>query len=190
VPSFHNVDIATKRTTEDVGFGYNIDSRWDLKFSAKHQTKDGTKLLNMLSLVSGTSAVTIPDLIDQTTDQYNVSLNYTGENLFFQAAYYGSVFRNNVGSMTWQNPFIQTPTFSTMSSAPSNEFHQFSLTGGTSFRHQQAGPHRIVCAQYAKRQLPAPMFGNSPLGVPVSSLNGHVDWTAFNAKYTAKPTKD
>jgi hypothetical protein len=161
VPSFHNVDIATKRTTEDVGFGYNIDSRWDLKFSAKHQTRDGTKLLNMLSLVNGTAAVTIPDLIDQTTDQYNVSLNYNGDNLFFQAAYYGSVFKNNVGSMTWQNPFIQTPTFSTMSSAPSNDQNDNFLAD----------------------------VGNSPLGLPVSSLNGHVDWTAFNAKFTAKPTK-
>jgi len=32
----------------------------------------------------------MPNLIDQTTNQYNASLNYTGEKLFMTAAYYGS----------------------------------------------------------------------------------------------------
>jgi MtrB/PioB family decaheme-associated outer membrane protein len=189
VPAFHNVDLATKRTTEDVGFNYNINSRWDIKASAKHQTRDGVKALNMLSLVSGTSAVTLPDLIDQTTDQYNVALNYTGENAFFQAAYYGSVFKNSVGSMTWQNPFIQTPTFSTMSSAPSNEFHQFSLTGGYKFSPTSK---LVLNASYGRGTQNDTFLadpGNSPLGVPVSSLNGRVDWTSFLAKFTARPTK-
>jgi MtrB/PioB family decaheme-associated outer membrane protein len=186
VPAFHNVDLATKRTTEDVGFNYNINSRWDIKASAKHQTRDGVKVL---SLVSGTSAVTLPDLIDQTTDQYNVALNYTGENAFFQAAYYGSVFKNSVGSMTWQNPFIQTPTFSTMSSAPSNEFHQFSLTGGYKFSPTSK---LVLNASYGRGTQNDTFLadpGNSPLGVPVSSLNGRVDWTSFLAKFTARPTK-
>ena len=38
----------------------------------------------------------LPDPIDQTTDQYNVSLTYTGEKAFMQVAYYGSVFRNDI----------------------------------------------------------------------------------------------
>ena len=189
VPAFQNVDLATKRTTEDVGFSYNINSRWDIKASAKHQTREGVKALNMLSLVSGTAAVTLPDLIDQTTDQYNVALNYTGENAFFQAAYYGSVFKNSVGSMTWQNPFIQTPTFSTMSSAPSNEFHQFSLTGGYKFSPTSK---LVLNASYGRGTQNDTFLadpGNSPLGVPVSSLNGRVDWTSFGAKFTARPAK-
>ena len=56
----------------------------------------------------GTSSVTLPDPIDQTHDQYNASLNYTGPKGFFTAAYYGSIFKNNGESVTWQNPFDPT----------------------------------------------------------------------------------
>jgi len=189
VPDFHNVDIGTKRTTYDGGFSYNIDPHWDFKVGASHQTRDGTKLMSMLSLAAGTSAVVLPDLINQTTDQYNVSLNYTDEKAFFQVAYYGSVFKNSVGSITWQNPFIQTPTFSTMSSAPNNQFHQLSVTGGYNF---SPTTKLVLYGSYARNTqndnfLSDP--GNSPLGLPASSLNGLVDWKAFNAKLTAKPIK-
>lgn len=187
VPAFHDVDLATKRTTEQVGFGYTLNSHWDITASAKHQTRDGTKPLNMLSLAAGTSAVTLPDLIDQTTDQYNVSLNYTDDKAFFSAAYYGSVFKNDVPVMYWQNPFIQTPTFSAMSSAPSNEFHQFSLTGGYKFSPTSK---LVLYASYARNTQNDNFLldaGNSPLGLPTSSLHGLVDWKAFNAKFTAKP---
>ena len=50
----------------------------------------------------------MPDPIDQTHDQYNASINYTGAKGFFQGAYYGSLFKNNVQSMTWQNAFDPT----------------------------------------------------------------------------------
>src|SRR6202166_404126 len=127
VPAFHNVDIETTRKKYDGAFSYQFDPQWEFKVSARREDRTGTKLLNMLSLANGTATVTLPDLIDQSTDQYNVSLNYTGERAFLQAAYYGSVFKNHVDSMNWQNPFVPT-TIAQMSSAPSNQFHQFTLT--------------------------------------------------------------
>ena len=49
-----------------------------------------------------------PTRSTRSTDQYNASLNYTGEKGFFQAAYYGSIFKNNVSSITWQD--VNDPT--------------------------------------------------------------------------------
>ena len=57
VPDFNNFDIGTTRKTYDGGFSYNIDSHWEFKASAQHQTRDGTKLMSMLSTASGTAAV-------------------------------------------------------------------------------------------------------------------------------------
>ena len=48
------------------------------------------------------------------------------------AAYYGSFFTNDVQSMTWENAFAPG-TFASMSSAPNNEFNQFTLKGGYNF---------------------------------------------------------
>lgn len=186
VPAFHNVDIETTRKKYDGAFSYQIDSQWEFKVSARREDRTGTKLMNMLSLASGTAAVTLPDLIDQSTDQYNVSLNYTGEKAFLQAAYYGSIFRNHVDSMSWQNPFLPT-TVVNMSSAPSNEFHQFNLTGGY---HFSPTTKLVMFASYARNTQNQAFVsdpGNSPLGFPVSSLNGLVETKAFNAKLTAKP---
>src|ERR1700694_4788643 len=132
VPAFHNVDIETTRKKYDGAFSYQFDPQWEFKVSAQREDKTGAKLMNMLSLASGTAAVTLPDLIDQSTDQYNVSVNYTGEKAFLQAAYYGSVFKNHVDSMNWQKPVVPA-NFAHMSSAPSNEFHQFTVTGGYHF---------------------------------------------------------
>ena len=186
LPAFHNVDIDTIRKKYDGGFSYQFDPQWEFKVGARREDKTGTKLMNMLSTASGTSAVTLPDLIDQTTDQYNVGLNYTGGNAFLQAAYYGSIFRNHVDSMSWQNPFLPT-TVANMSSAPSNEFHQFSLTGGY---HFSPTTKLVMFASYARNTQNDTFTsdpGNSPLGFPVSSLNGLVITKAFNAKLTAKP---
>jgi MtrB/PioB family decaheme-associated outer membrane protein len=186
VPAFHNVDIGTTRKKYDEAFSYQFDPQWEFKASARQEDRTGTKLMNMLSLASGTAAVTLPDLIDQTTDQYNVSLNYTGEKAFLQAAYYASIFKNHVDSMNWQNPFLPT-TIAQMSSAPSNQFHQFTLTGGY---HFSPTTKLVMFASYARNTqndnfLSDP--GNSPLGLPVPSLNGLVVTKAFNAKLTAKP---
>jgi MtrB/PioB family decaheme-associated outer membrane protein len=186
VPAFKNVDIGTTRKKYDGGFSYQIDPQWEFKVSAVHEDKDGTKLMNMLSTASGTATVTLPDLIDQSTDQYNVSLNYTGEKAFLQAAYYGSIFKNHVDSMNWQNPFLPTLT-AQMSTAPSNEFHQITLTGGY---HFSPTTKLVMFGSYARNTQNDQFLadpGNSPLGLPASSLEGLVVTKAFNAKLTAKP---
>lgn len=200
LPLFHNVDLYTKREKYSGGFSYNIDSQWEFKTSMVHEDKNGFKpmgALNMATLPGTTSTSSIiPDLIDQTTDQYNASLNYTGEGKFLQAAYYGSIFKNHVGSMKWDNPSqninggsSQGITQTTMSSAPSNEFHQFSLTGGYNFTPTTK---LVMNGSYGRNtQNDAFINGTELLAVlPTNSLHGLVVTEAFNIKLTAKPIKD
>jgi len=132
VPSFKNLDLDTTRKVYSGGFSFNIDPLWEVKVSASQTQQNGLKPLNMINLSSGTVSSVMPNLIDQTTNQYNASLNYTGEKLFLNAAYYGSYFTNNNNSMTFENAFAPG-TFSTLSTAPSNEFNQFTLKGGYNF---------------------------------------------------------
>ncbi len=191
VPAFHNVDLDTKRTIYKGGFSYNIDPRWEFKVSAQHEKKDGLKPMGAVtSQVSEYSAI-LADPIDQTTEQYNVSLTYTGEKSFMQVAYYGSVFRNDISSLTWQDANDPTKT-ATLSSAPSNSFHQILLTGGYNF---SPTTKLVLNGSYGRNTqndsfLTAGQNNQFPLGLPVSSLNGKVVTTAFNAKLTAKPVKD
>ena len=188
VPDFHNVDLDTIRKTYGGGISYNFSPRLELKVSATQTTQDGLKPLNMISLASGTFSAVMPNLIDQTTNQYNASLNYTGEKFFFTAAYYGSYFHNNNSSMTFDNAFAKG-TLSTMSTAPDNIFNQFTLKGGYNFTPTT----KLVLAGSYGRNTQNQAYLNDPtmpLGLPVASLNGLVESEMFTARLTDKPTKD
>lgn len=187
VPDFQNVNLDTTRKTYSGGFSYNFDPRWELTASASQLQNNGLKGLSTVTSQVSEFAALIPNLIDQTTNQYNVALNYRGEKAFMQLAYYGSMFNNNVQSMTWQD--VNDPTKSaTMSSAPSNDFNQWILSGGYKF---SPTTKLVMTGSYA-RATQNDAFLNDPtlpLGLPTSSPNALVETTAFNAKLTAKPVK-
>lgn len=188
LPAFHNVDLGTKRQKYDGGFSFDFDDQWQFKASVRHEDKDGYKPMGTVTRASGGDISTIiPDKIDQTTDQYNVSLGFTGEKSFLQAAYYGSFFDNHVNSMSWQNWALPTAT-ATMSSAPSNEFNQFGLTGGYNF---SPTTKLVMNGSYARSTQNDKFLtdASTPL-VPRDSLNGLIVTKAFNMKLTAKPVQD
>jgi MtrB/PioB family decaheme-associated outer membrane protein len=208
LPAFHNVDIHTKRTAIDGGLLFNIDRQWDIQASARHEKKDGLQLMGTVSRVSPSTggsttdaSATIPYLIDQDTDQFNASVNFKGESSFFQAAYYGSVFKDNVTSMSWQNwqtgstvtaagvgPTAHPFATSTESTAPSNQFHQFSLTGGYNF---DRNTKLVANGSYGRNTQNSSFLTDATTPVvPASSLNGLVVSKAFGLKLTAKPVRD
>ncbi len=184
LPDFHHFDLSTKRTRTDLGFSFNVDPEMDLKFSYRHENKDGNKPMGTVTRATGGDISTIiPDPINQSTDQFNVSMNYTDKKEFFQAAYYGSLFHNDISSVTWQN-WADPTKFATMSSAPSNQFHQFSLTGGYNFTPTTK---LVMNGSYARNtQDDAFLTDASTPVVPATSLKGLVVTKAFNIKLTTK----
>ncbi len=189
VPAFQDANLDTIRKTASGGFSYDIDPNWRVVVSASQMNQTGLKPLNMISLTSGTFSATIPNLIDQTTNQYNASLAYTGEKLYGQLTYYGSYFDNHVQSMTFENGFVPG-TFATMSTAPSNEFNQFGLKGGYNFTPTTK---LVVGASYARNTQNQAYLSDPtdlPVGTPVSSLDGLVVSTQAFARLSAKPMKD
>ena len=197
LPAFHNFDLKTKRQTYDAGFGYNFGPQLELTASFRHELKNGTKPIGAISTKGNESVVILPDPIDTSTDHYNLGLNYTGDKGFMVAGYHGSIFRNNVKSVTWQEPSLPSTAaaFSTQSSAPSNQFHQLSLTGGYNITPTTKlvanGSYGRNTQNDAFLTDPAtpPFASQLPLGVPRSSLDGLVITKAFNAKLTTRPVK-
>ena len=198
---FHNVNLNTKRTKYEVGGVAEIDSHWEIAFGVRQEFKLGAKPMSTVSRnTGGDIAMVIPDLIDTRTDQYDLSLNFRNANSFFTAAYYGSLFTNNVQSMSWQNwatgtqgtvgAAFASPTTNMMSSAPSNQFHQFNLTGGYNFTHDTK---LVVNAAYGRNtQDDAYLSTGTELGsgLPRTSLGGVVITQSLNAKLTSKVSKD
>ena len=183
--AFHNVDLHTQRERGQVGFRYQVSRHWDLQLSAQSEHKTGLKPMSTVTSQTNEFAAVIPDLIDQDTQQYNVGLNYTNGRNFVQIGYYGSIFDNRVKSMSWQD--ARDPTKSaTMSSAPSNQFHQFSVAAG----YQLAEHTRLVANAAYSRSTQNQAFltgAQLPLGLPVDSLDGLVVGRSMNLKLSSRP---
>ena len=139
----------------------------------------------------GDISTIIPDLIDTDTYQINTSVNYKGAKAFVQAGYYGSFFTNDVPFMSWQN-WATGPTgdgtSTQMSSTPSNASTRSSVTGG--YQPVARTTQLVANGSYARNTQndTVPDEPYTPV-VPVSSLNGLVVTTAFDAKFTSKLTK-
>jgi len=189
--AFHNVNLYTKRSATNAGASIEIDNQWNVKASIKRENKTGYKPLSVVTSQATEYAVTLADPISQTTDQYNVSLNYRGEKSFFSAEYYGSVFVNDIKSVTWNDVSDMSKT-ATVAGAPSNQFHQINLTGGHNY---SSATKLVVNASYARNTqddtfVTAGQNAQFPLGLPVQSLGGVVVTSAVNAKLTSKVTQD
>lgn len=147
---FHFVDLSTKRKKYDAGASFDINRAMNVAFSYRQEKKNGLREMGVVNAdagpsgsLAGENSVIFPKLIDTTTDQYNASFDYTGKNAFFTFAYYGSIFTNNVKSMTIADPWGSSYTYgatvlpaafgvssATISEEPNNSLHQFRLTGG------------------------------------------------------------
>ena len=198
VPTFQNYNLFTTRTKFDAAFDYSFDPRWGVSGEFRPEHKDGVKPMGTVSRSTGGDISTIlPDVIDTNTYQTDLRLNFRGAKGFAQAAYYGSIFTNNVPFMQWQNwatgPTVTgaanlgTGVVNTMSSTPGNQFHQVSGSGGVTF----SPTTKLVVNGSVARNTQNDSFltdSTTPV-VPVSSLNGLVVNESFNAKFNAKPAK-
>ena len=129
----------------------------------------------------------IPNVIDTATDQFNLGVEYARGKGFLQAGYYGSNFRNNVTGMSWQDPNDPTKT-ATLSSAPSNQLHQFNAAGGYSL----SSTTRLTAdVSYGRNQQNEAFLTDPslPLGVPENSAHALVITEAANLKLSMRPTR-
>ncbi|SPE30343.1 exported hypothetical protein [Burkholderiales bacterium] len=212
---FQAVRLSTKREKQNYGVTYELDPRWNLVLGMQREDKKGIKPLGVVNAGNGgygaENAVTIPELIDTTTDQYNASVNFRGEKSFFTAAYYGSIFDNNAKSMTVANPYAVGTyngvtqnayglSSATISEEPNSTFNQFRLTGGYDLtksmrlvadaaygRNTQNDSFVLDQAMFATPTGAAGAAVNNGSVVPGNSANALVVTESFDLKLTARP---
>lgn len=189
VPLFRNVDLYTKRQIFSAAFNYSFDPQWSIDANIRPEHKSGVKPMGTVSRnVGGDISTIIPDVIDSDHDQLNANVSYKGQKTFAQAAYYGSIYRNNIPFMSWQNWATPTGIVNTMSSTPDNDFHQVNATAGVSFTPTTK---LVANGAYGRATQNGSFLTDSTTPVvPVNSLNGLVVTTAFNARLSGKPAKN
>jgi MtrB/PioB family decaheme-associated outer membrane protein len=185
VGAYHRTDLHTDRKRDDVGFDFNLSKHLELTGSVRQETQNGLQPIGAVTSAVAENSVILPNVIDTRTDQFNLGLQYGQPKGFVQVGYYGSVFTNHVRGISWQDPNAPTDV-ATLSSAPSNQFHQLNVGGGYNFL-----PAMKVTADFSygrNTQNEAFLTDPSmPLGLPESSLHGRVITEAANLKLVMRP---
>src|SRR5204862_8172015 len=134
------------------------------------------------------NSVILPEPIDTVTEQYDAGFRYASSRATFDIGYYGSIFHNNVKSITWSDPPDPTQTPS-MSSAPGNQFHQLNVAGGYSFT---PGTRLTVAGSYGRSTQNEAFLSDAslPLVLPTSSSDALIISTALDVKIASRPRRD
>lgn len=217
--AFHTEDVGTTRKNTSFAAGFNFSPQLSLKFDYNHLDQSGAKLIGTGAqggiAVAGTLSRPeanniIMNPTNYKTDSFNLALNWAGNKGHLSGGYYGSIFRDGYDSLTWQNSMTNAApgacvgaacfTNNTMSTAPSNNFHQLNLSGGYAFSPSTklAGGFSYGRNTQNDGYAPTSIMQASGVaynmmqagGLPQSSLNGSVITRHADLKLTNKTTKD
>lgn len=209
--AFSNVDIGSTRKNTSLTAGVNLTPQWDLKLEYNHLEQFGAKLMAFAADTrsgaakgAAESVSILPNPTNYKTDTVNLALNWAGEKNHLTASYFGSYFRDGFSQVDWQTYQVATGktagvNMNTMTTAPGNDFHQFSLmggyflaaktklAGGISYSRNTQNDAFVDSMQNAPATLGATAgFGN----LPATSLNGVVVSTHADLKLTDQSIKD
>lgn len=191
--NLHNVDIGTKRERLNLGGSTMLAPGWEVKVTAQHEDKDGTKLTGVnIGRFSGVSAL-LPEPINSSIDQFNASLGFADKRMNFNVGYYGSFYRNDTNVWSVENMGqnnVALNNRATLVGAPDNQMHQFNFQGGYSF----APKTRLTMSGAYSRLTQNEGFLDKPAGAtwvyPDTSPHAKVIRTDFFARLTSEPVKN
>lgn len=199
--AFHTVEIGSTRKNTSVSAGLHLTRAWDIKFDFNHLDQSGAKLMGFGQYATGTNingstgeAVAIlPMPTNYRTDTVNLALNWAGEQAHATASYFGSYFVDGYDSVTFQTYMGAGATGvnqQTMSTAPSNSFHQLNLTGDYAFTPKTRLAGTLSTARNTQNVNYAYDAYQMVTASPTSSLNGLVATTHADLKLTDRSVRN
>jgi len=210
--AFHSENVYSKRDTTSVKAGVNLDQQWSLTFDYKHIDQSGAKLIgsgtdNLVDSVGTWGNEKVAILMNPTnsqTDNITLALNWKGDQGFASIGYYGSLYHDDYDGLSWSNPWISstTPTAGTnpgeafqidsMSTPPSNQFHQLNASGGYHISPTTQLVGGLSYARNTQNESYAGTYTPDMLNaaLPANSLDASVIMKHADLKLTNQTTKD
>ncbi len=188
--SLQPVNIESDRQTLAAGGDFRASSDFSVFVDYRHQQRDGIDIVSGANFVQ---ASLLPRMLDFETDLVDIGVDYSNGPLNLSLAWFGSFFKNNANSLTWDNPFTPFPGAEQgrMAQEPDNEFQQFSLSG----TYRTDALDSVVAFSAAMGQgkqteqlLPYTINPTiAAVALPRPNLDGKVDTTNYAISLTSKP---
>jgi len=207
---FHIQDVHSDRKNTGLTAGYMVDRQWGLQFDYNHLDLSGAKLMSVAtdkasggplgSTWGGEKMLMIMNPTNSTTDSFTFGATWTGDKAFMTASYFGSFYRDAYNSVTFPNPYASGGTLSnmttlatfpinTISTPPSNDFHQLNLTGGYDLSSTTKLAGGLSYGRNTQNES-YPFAVMQVGGLPVNSLDGLVKTTHADLRLTNQASKD
>lgn len=183
-------NIESDRRTLTAGADFNAATNVSVFVDYRHQERDGIDIVSGPNL---TQASLLPRVLDFETDTVDFGVKYSKGALSMELAWYGSFFKNNVNSLTWDNPFTPFPGAEQgrLAQEPDNEFQQLSFSGAyvaDSINSVIAFSAAMGQGEQTARLLPYTINPTMAAGnLPRASLDGKVDTTNYALTLTSRP---
>src|SRR5882672_3616360 len=168
------LELSTQRKALAAGVNKWVNSRWDVRFTARQEEKTGRRLFG-----SGQGTNFLVDPIDYRTQLYEATVGYTGDKAQFTAGYYGTSFVNyntrldvsGSGGFNGITP-IGLP--------PANQSHQINFAGGYSFTPTTRATYKLAYTHQTQDDsfIDVSTTGRTNLGGVVDSKFGQIGLTA------------
>lgn len=183
-------NIEKDRQILEFGANYLTSSKVRLYADFRRQQRDG------VSVMAGsrfTQSAFLPRPIDDYTDQIDAGVRFLAGPVNLTLAYYGSFYRNDLDSLTWDNPYTTSPGAEQgrLALEPDNDFQQFSLSGV--YRATRYDTVVAFSAAFGRGEQNGdllPYTINSTLvtpSLPVAALDGQVDTSNYAFTITSRP---
>jgi len=188
--SLNGRPIETDRQILEVGGNYMPTNAFTVFADYRRQQRDGVAIDSGSTFTQG---VYLPRPIDDYTDEMNVGAGYESGAFNVQLAWYASFYRNDVGSLTWDNPFtgFAGADQGRTAVAPDNDFTQISLSGG--YFAEMLDTTIVFSAAVGQGEQTATLLPYtinpllSPPSLPVTALDGKVDTSNYAFTVTSRP---
>ncbi|MCC6611255.1 MAG: MtrB/PioB family decaheme-associated outer membrane protein [Burkholderiales bacterium] len=211
-PFLRTYEIKQDRDVFRLGGGFNFAPGWDLSVNYRQDDRDGSKLIGAVMGNTGGNprAAILPYDLNDRTQQVEAVVRWRSKTAQANFSYWYSKYDNDVGSLTWQNPYgiiagwAGNSGFNTgygrLGLMPSNDFHQFAATGAWNLAPKQrlTGTFSYSMMRQDDAFLPytinGPAFPGGPTqtpgttltvpnALPRSSLDGKIDNTLLDLAY-------
>ncbi len=198
------VAIGHERRRVGLGLDALLSRGWTVTSDFRQERKEGLKTIGAVIGNSGGNprAVILPEPIDYETREGDVSLRYFDATRQFEFRYFVSLFEENNGALSWQNPFAAIngwnaaaghPTgFGQMALPPDNQFHQASFAGGYNWSNGVRFSGDVALGRMTQDEDFLPYTINPVLAatitqpLPRTSLDGEIDTTVANLRFTGR----
>ncbi len=183
-------NIESDRQTLTAGANLQASSDFSLFADYRHQERDGIDIVSGANFIQGSY---LPRVLDFETDLVDLGVAYSNGSLNLSLAWFGSFFKNNVNSLTWDNPFTSFPGAEQgrLAQEPDNEFQQLTLSGAyvaDTLKSVIAFSAGLGQGKQTEQLLPYTINPTITAGnPPLSNLDGKVDTTNYALTVTSRP---